>query len=87
MITVGLNLSLNGLEWPCTELLHYAEGETVRWRVINISGDHHPMHLHGFYFTVKARGDTQRDTAIRAPQPLSVTEDMLPRYTCKAPPP
>ena len=30
MITIGLNLSINGLEWPRTERLRYAEGETVQ---------------------------------------------------------
>ncbi|MEO7179884.1 MAG: multicopper oxidase domain-containing protein [Gemmatimonadaceae bacterium] len=79
MITSGLSLSINGLEWPRTERLRYAQGETVRWRVINFSRDYHPMHLHGFYFTVTARGDTQSDTTIRAPQPLAVTEGMRER--------
>src|SRR5439155_9858820 len=31
-------------------------------RVINASFGVHPMHLHGFYFTVTSRGDEQRDT-------------------------
>ena len=83
MITAGLNLSINGLEWPRTERLRYAEGETVHWRVINISGEYHPMHLHGFYFTVNTRGDTQSDTTVRAPQPLAVTETMRERSTAQ----
>jgi manganese oxidase len=35
----------------------YQQGDTVRWRVINFTGRPHPMHLHGFYFRVDARGD------------------------------
>ncbi len=69
-------LSINGQVWPITERLHYTEGEQVHWRVINVSGEYHPMHLHGFYFTVKARGDTQADTVTRAPRALQVTEGM-----------
>ena len=29
----------------------------VRWRVINLSSQIHPMHLHGFYFEVNSLGD------------------------------
>jgi manganese oxidase len=43
---------VNGRSWPHTERLTYAQGDTVRWRVINQSGGFHPMHLHGFYFHV-----------------------------------
>ncbi len=73
---VTWHLSINGLSWPFTERLTYDQGDTVRWRVINASGVYHPMHLHGFYFTVNSRGDTQVDTAISAPRPLEVTEGM-----------
>ena len=45
---------LNGLSWPYTERLQYRQGETVKWRVINISKFSHPMHLHGFPFTIKS---------------------------------
>jgi FtsP/CotA-like multicopper oxidase with cupredoxin domain len=53
---------MNGRSWPTTERLTYTVGDTVRWRVINASGDIHPMHLHGFYFRVDSRGDGERDT-------------------------
>ena len=43
---------INGRAWPHTERLLYTRGDTVRWRVINLSGGFHPMHLHGFYFHV-----------------------------------
>ena len=43
---------INGRSWPHTERFTYAQGDTVRWRVLNRSGAFHPMHLHGFYFEV-----------------------------------
>lgn len=43
---------INGRSWPATERLVYAQGDTVRWRVINQGALFHPMHLHGFYFSV-----------------------------------
>ena len=53
---------VNGRAWPHTERLTHTLGDTVRWRVVNASADLHPMHLHGFYFRVMARGDGVRDT-------------------------
>ncbi len=55
---------LNGLSWPATERLSYPLGETVRCRVINLSSQSHPMHLHGFYFDVNALGDGLHDRQI-----------------------
>ena len=43
---------INGLSWPATERLDYQLGQRVRWRVINLSSQAHPMHLHGFCFEV-----------------------------------
>jgi hypothetical protein len=56
---------VNGRTWPNTERLSYAVGDSVRWRVINATADLHPMHLHGFYFRVDARGDGAADTTFR----------------------
>ena len=53
---------INGRSWPNTERLSYTVGDTVRWRVINASGDLHPMHLHGFYFRIDAAGNEAADT-------------------------
>ena len=64
---------INGLSWPHTPRLRYAVGDTIRWRVINASGDLHPMHLHGFYFRVHRRGDGVRDSTAND---LVVTESM-----------
>ena len=66
---------VNGRSWPGSERLTASVGDTVRWRVINASGDLHPMHLHGFYFRVTARGDGTTDTLFTADRaPLVVTE-------------
>ena len=46
--------AINGLSWPHTERLRATVGDTLRWRVINVGNDVHPMHLHGFYFRVDA---------------------------------
>jgi len=66
---------INGRSWPNTERLSYTVGDTVRWRVINATGDLHPMHLHGFYFSVDARGDEAVDTSYtEASRERAVTE-------------
>ncbi|MGH8490988.1 MAG: multicopper oxidase domain-containing protein [Gammaproteobacteria bacterium] len=46
---------INGLSWPHTERLTYSVGQQVRWRVINLSTQPHPMQLHGFYFDVESQ--------------------------------
>ncbi len=70
---------VNGRAWPHTERIGMTQGDTANWRVINASGDLHPMHLHGTYFTVHARGDGVADSAY-APdlRDYEVTEMMLP---------
>ncbi len=52
---------VNGLAWPHTERLTYGVNESVRWRVVNLSSQVHPMHLHGFYFEIDSLGDGVRD--------------------------
>jgi FtsP/CotA-like multicopper oxidase with cupredoxin domain len=44
--------TINGRSWPNTERVFATVGDTLHWRVINASFDVHPMHLHGFFFTV-----------------------------------
>ena len=63
---------MNGLSWPATERLTYQLGEKVRWRLINLSSQHHPMHLHGFYFEVESLGDgvTDRPVAVADRHPV-----------------
>ena len=52
-----VNFVINGRAWPHTSRLIYDADDIVRWRVINLSNQPHPMHLHGFYFTVQAVGN------------------------------
>jgi FtsP/CotA-like multicopper oxidase with cupredoxin domain len=53
-------MTINGRAWPHTERLEYALGDSVHWRLINLTDRGHPMHLHGFFFEVDAVGDIQR---------------------------
>ena len=69
--------AINGRSWPNTERLSYALGDTVRWRVLNASNHFHPMHLHGFFFTVLSQGTSARDTIYAPDERLTeVTHDM-----------
>jgi len=72
---------MNGRSWPFTDRYSYERGDTVRWRVINASADVHPMHLHGFYYRVRRRGDGKADTVYGARGDLVNTERMLPGST------
>ena len=74
-------LYVNGASWPDTERLRYAVGDSVRWRVINAAFLPHPMHLHGFYFRVDARGDARRDTAYAAPARRMAVTELLDGFT------
>ncbi|MBK8058816.1 MAG: multicopper oxidase domain-containing protein [Gemmatimonadetes bacterium] len=68
---------VNGRSWPHSERITATVGDSVRWRLINASGDLHPMHLHGFYFRVTSRGDGTTDTHFTADRAQSaVTEAM-----------
>ena len=49
-------MAINGRSWPHTERLDFAQGDSVHWRVVNLTGVDHPMHLHGFYFRVDGEG-------------------------------
>ena len=73
-----LTFVVNGLSWPATERLTYRRGEPVRWRVINLSSQTHPMHLHGFYFTVTRAGDGRRDEPVAGGDGRRVVTHMLP---------
>jgi FtsP/CotA-like multicopper oxidase with cupredoxin domain len=73
---------MNGLSWPATERLTYSVGESVRWRVLNLSTQLHPMHLHGFYFEVDALGDGSQETTFAdGEKPRVVTQLMAPGNT------
>lgn len=48
--------TINGCIYPKTAPLIVKKGEKVRIRFANISMDNHPMHLHGYAFTVTGSG-------------------------------
>jgi FtsP/CotA-like multicopper oxidase with cupredoxin domain len=78
-----LRFVINGQSWPSTERLTYRVGETVRMRVMNLGGAVHPMHLHGFYFNVDARG-TESQSVVYPPGSsprMAVTERLAPGQT------
>lgn len=78
----AFKMMINGASWPTTERLRYTVGDTVRWRIINASATQHPMHLHGFYFTVTAQGSGTLDTILTAAQQRRlVTERVMPNGT------
>ena len=68
---------LNGLSWPATERLRYALGKPVHWRVINLTSQSHPMHLHGFYFQVDSLGDGMTDVPVTTDEAHSVVTQLL----------
>jgi manganese oxidase len=71
-----MRMVINGKAWPNTERLSYSVGDSVRWRVVNISADIHPMHLHGFFYRVDSRGNEGVDSTYQstAPRQMVVTE-------------
>lgn len=73
----SFRLMINGASWPHTERLRYTVGDTVRWRVINATATQHPMHLHGFYYTITAHGSARLDTSYAPAQQRRVVTEML----------
>lgn len=75
-------IAFNGAAWPHSERLIYDEGDSVRFRIVNISALDHPLHLHGFYFTVDGHGDGVRDTLYaERERRVGVTEYIGPMKT------
>jgi FtsP/CotA-like multicopper oxidase with cupredoxin domain len=73
-------MTINGLSWPHTEHLQYAQGDSVRWRVLNFTELDHPMHLHGFYFRVNSRGNGATDSVYTAAQRRMGVTEVLPPF-------
>ena len=73
--------AINGLIWPHTERLRYRLSDTVRWRIVNLSTQVHPMHLHGFYFNVDSVGDGLVDRASPPGHPSRVVTQVMPPGT------
>ncbi|HEX7024004.1 MAG TPA: multicopper oxidase domain-containing protein, partial [Gemmatimonadales bacterium] len=75
-------MAINGLSWPHTERIDMMQGDSARWRVINLTEAPHPMHLHGFYFSMRSKGNGVRDTLYtRDQERLAVTEIIQPFQT------
>jgi FtsP/CotA-like multicopper oxidase with cupredoxin domain len=73
---------INGRAWPHTERIDVAQGDSLRWRWINMTELEHPMHLHGFYFRVDAVGDGARYTTYAPDERRqAVTEVVAPGRT------
>ncbi len=75
-------LAFNGLEWPHSQRIDVVQGDTMRWRVINVTGLPHPLHMHGSFFRIDAKGDGHADS-LYAPEDrrLVVTELLKPGQT------
>ena len=81
-VTYDNAVTINGKSWPNTERIAATVGDTLHWRIVNVSNRVHPMHLHGFYFQVTARGTSMDDTVYSPGQRrLAVTEDLSPGHT------
>jgi FtsP/CotA-like multicopper oxidase with cupredoxin domain len=68
---------INGQSWPATERLTYQLHESIRWRVVNLSTQAHPLHLHGFYYDVEAIGDGVKDTKFETENRSRVVTQLL----------
>ena len=69
--------SINGRSWPHTERISATVGDSIRWRIINLNADVHPMHLHGVYFRVdEFLGPPAVMAQAGAPGRMAVTERM-----------
>ena len=77
-------LVFNGRAWPNTERLTYTVGDSIQWRFINATRRGHPLHLHGFYYRVDARGTAVRDTTYAAAAQRVVVTELVPRGTTMA---
>ncbi|MEO7268612.1 MAG: multicopper oxidase family protein [Knoellia sp.] len=51
----GMWWTINGAMYPDVPMFMVAEGDVVRMRIVNGSGEVHPMHLHGHHAVVLSR--------------------------------
>ena len=73
---------INGLSWPHTERIQMTQGDSATWRWINLTGVPHPMHLHGFYYRIDAKGDGVVDQHFAADQQrMAITDIVAPART------
>jgi FtsP/CotA-like multicopper oxidase with cupredoxin domain len=69
---------INGKAFPYTERLELQQGDSTRFRVLNTLTLFHPMHLHGFYYRVAARGTWNKDGPLSRPMQPMLNTDLLP---------
>ncbi len=73
---------INGQGWPHTAIVNLRQGDSTRFRVINTIPLHHPMHLHGFFYTIESHGDGRVDTPVPlSARHLSNTDLIEPLHT------
>lgn len=69
---------INGKAWPHSETIELQQGDSVRFRVINMIAFYHPMHLHGFFYRIESRGDGARDVPIPPGEQALSNTDLIP---------
>jgi FtsP/CotA-like multicopper oxidase with cupredoxin domain len=69
---------INGKAFPYTERVTMQQGDSMHFRVLNTISLHHPMHLHGFYYRVLARGQWNKDGPIAPAMQPMLNTDLLP---------
>jgi len=74
----GIAFTINGRAWPNTERIRTTVGDSLHWRVINVSAESHPMHLHGFYYRVDAFDDPGAGQFSRPATGQMVVTQLLP---------
>jgi hypothetical protein len=78
-------MTINGLLLAAhTKRYAYTQGDSVFWRVINLTDLDHPMHLHGFYFRMDARGNGVADTIYTAAQRRMAVTEVIPPFQTMA---
>jgi FtsP/CotA-like multicopper oxidase with cupredoxin domain len=68
---------INGKGWPYTDRIQLQQGDSTRFRIINAIPLWHPMHLHGFFYRVVARGMWNKDGPIPDLMRPLVNTDLL----------
>ena len=69
---------INGKAFPYTERIELQQGDSTRFRVLNTLSLFHPMHLHGFYYRVLARGSWTKDGPLTPEMQPLLNTDLLP---------
>ena len=77
-------LAINGHGWPYNERIEASRGDTLHWRIVNGTVRDHPMHLHGFYFNILARGDVAHDSTFAVNDRENVVTQTMPPFSTMA---